>query len=575
MAKFKPIFTLLLAIGVATTAYAASIPDSTDSRRDTGYGTGTLDDAHAILAQFANREQLAPIANAQAETQLQDFFLNYGQCFDSSPTCHNNVCMKGTPSCKPYSAEEQRETLRETKKVLLDLISTVKCYPVPKGVEGCDKRGYCDVFQTGGLTDSHCSMLTKEEYADAIANHPDLAPHPDEEDENEEEPRRRKLQRRSDDHPSYTVQELEAIASPTDVEQLQELGFGQMGTCHVESTTCAKDHVCKLGTPKCRPFKSGKPYKFSETLIALYDKVVHTGNCVPTSHNEDWCNQYGFCQLSTEGETMCKPIESEYGASSMSLPGATEILSALVLKDGEWIWADEVQGKKNDDELATGVAEKEEPSHIYEHKDAGVDFTQYRTQPQQPAESTNDEVQNFSSYLKSITEQPDMLEALYQAANVHDQPSMVQIREELILLSHNKKASRKLLKSSSKRARATKAELFSQEPALYGRITKRSTKAGFQTISFDPTSTDPTPNPTWEEVCAFMEVADKIHSDLTMVYALARVLGIESISGVRTFWKQLDTWATDQKEAFKALKRGKLAAMLEESKSIPGAVVSS
>ncbi|KAJ1044331.1 hypothetical protein NDA10_003747 [Ustilago hordei] len=566
MAKFKPIFTLLLAVGVATTAYAASIPDSMDSHRHTGYGTGTMDDAHAIRAQFASREQLAPIADAQAETQLQDFFLHYGQCFHSSPTCKNQVCLKDTPHCKPYTAEEQKETLRETKKVLLDLISTVSCYPVPKGVEGCDKRGYCDVFQIRDLTDSRCSMLTKEEYADALANHPDFSPDLYEEDENDEEPRRRrKLQRRSEDS-TFNPDKVEADpAVKIDAKVLQENGLGEIGTCDVESPTCAKDHICKLGTDNCRQFEAGEKIQITKTFLALEQKLFETGKCHRSSHNKDWCNQYGFCEAS-EHRNDCRPLESSDDEKAINV---------LVLDDGKWVWPDEVQGNKNDDELPTGVAEKKEPSHINEHKDAGVDFTQYRTQPQQPAESTNDEVQNFSSYLKSITEQPDMLEALYQAANVHDQPSMIQIREELILLSQNKKAARKLLKSSSKRARATKAELFSQEPALYGRITKRSTKTALQTVTFDPTSTDPTPNPTWEEVCAFMQVADKIHSDLTMVYALARVLGIESISGVRTFWNQLDTWAADQKEAFKALKRGKLAAMLEESKSIPGAAVSS
>ncbi|KAJ1018503.1 hypothetical protein NDA18_006654 [Ustilago nuda] len=565
MAKFKPILTLLLAVGVATTAYAASIPDSKDSRRGSGYATATMDDAHAILAQFANREELAPIANAQAETQLQDFFLHYGQCFEPSATCKNNVCQKGTPYCKPYTAEEQMETLAETKKVLLDLISTVRCYPVPKGVEGCDKRGYCDVFQTRGLTDSHCSMLTEEEYADALANHPDFSPNIHQQDQNDEEPRRRKLQRRSEDLTSNTAKEEADAEFQTNAKELRENGLGVIGKCDVESSTCTKDHICKLGTDNCLQFEAGEKIEITQSIIALDEKLVETGKCHPSSHNKDFCNQYGYCQVSASSDG-CWPLEYS------DREKATKI---LVLDHGEWVWPHEGQGKKNDDELATGVAEKQDPSYINQYNNGGVDYTQYQTQPQQPAESRNEEAQNFSSYLKSIIEQPDMLEALYQAANVHDQPTMDQIREELILLSQNKKAVRKLLKSSSKRARATKAELFSQEPALYGRITKRSTKAGLQTVTFDPSSTDPTPNPTREEVCAFMEVADNIHSDLTMVYALARVLGIESISGVRTFWKQLDTWAADQKEAFKALKRGKLAAMLQESKSIPGAVVSS
>ncbi|UTT97016.1 hypothetical protein NDA17_002214 [Ustilago hordei] len=197
MAKFKPIFTFLLAVGVATTAYAASIPASSGSHQDTGLRTGALDDAHAILSQFPNREQLAPIAYAQAETHFQDYFSLYGRCLAPSPTCQDYICLQGTPHCKPYSAEEQRKTIEMSKKLVLNLISTVKCYPVPKGVEGCDKRGYCDVFKTRGLTDSYCRILKKKEYADALINHPDFAPHLDEEDENEEEPRRRKLQRRS------------------------------------------------------------------------------------------------------------------------------------------------------------------------------------------------------------------------------------------------------------------------------------------------------------------------------------------------------------------------------------------
>ncbi|SPC60569.1 uncharacterized protein UHOD_04865 [Ustilago sp. UG-2017b] len=570
MVKLEPILSLLLGVGVATTAYAATIPPSSASHRDTGAGTGAGDYATEIPAHFANREELSPFAKAQAESQMQDFFSRHGQCSTPSRTCHDYICLLDTPHCKPYSAEEQRETIEKTQKMLLDLISTVKCYPVPKGVDGCNDQGYCDVFKTKDFTDSKCRMLKQEEYADVLANHPDLAPHLGDDDEDEEEPRRRKLQRRSDDPASNPDKGEGEPVYETSVEALQQVGLGQIGTCDVESRTCAKDHVCKLGTPKCRPFDAGKRIKLTETFYALEMKVASTGKCVRTSHNKDWCNQYGFCELNQEMANVCRAIEfaddeSEDDKIGMGLPGTAKIVSFLVLKDGKWIWPDEVQG--------TGAAEREEPTHMYQHKDGDVDFTQYRTQPQQPAVGRDDQVQNFSSYLVTITEQPDMLEALYQAANVHDQPSMVQIREQLILLSHNKKATRKLLKS--KRAHATKAELFAHEPALYGRITKRSTDAGLQTVTFDPTSTDATPNPTSEEVCAFMEVADNIHSDLTMVYALASVLGIESIGDVRTFWEQLHTWAADEKEAFKALKRGKLAAMLEESKSIPGPSVSS
>ncbi|KAJ1026674.1 hypothetical protein NDA13_004047 [Ustilago tritici] len=564
MAKFKPIFTLLLGVGVATTAYAATVPASSASHRDTGVGTGAEYDATAILAQFSNREELSPLADTQAETQLQDFFSRYGQCPAPSRTCNDYICLQGTPHCQPYSAEEQRETIEKTKNVLLDLISTVKCYPIPKGVDGCDDEGYCDVFKTRDLTDCKCRTLRKEEYAVALANHPDFAPHL-EEDENEEEPPRRKLQRRSE-NPAFNPDKVEADpVFETNVEELREIGLGQIGTCDVESRTCAKDHICKLGTAKCRPFEAGKRIRFTETFIALEQKLIETGKCHRSSHNKDWCNQYGFCDAS-EYRDDCRALEYWDDEKATNF---------LILDDGKWVWPYEVQGKKNDDELETGTAKGNKPTHMYEHRDGDVDLTQYPTQPQQPAEHTDDQVQNFSSYLVTITEQPDMLEALYQVANVHDQQSMFQIREQLIRLSHNKKATRKLLKSSSKRARATKAELFAQEPTLYGRITKRSTDSGLKTVTFDPTFADPTPNPTSEEVCAFMEVADNIHSDLTMVYALARVLGIESIGGVRTFWKQLDTWAADEKEAFKALKRGKLAAMLLESKSIPGASLSS
>ncbi|KAJ1602673.1 hypothetical protein NDA14_007959 [Ustilago hordei] len=135
MAKFKPIFTFLLAVGVATTAYAASIPASSGSHQDTGLRTGALDDAHAILSQFPNREQLAPIAYAQAETHFQDYFSLYGRCLAPSPTCQDYICLQGTPHCKPYSAEEQRKTIEMSKKLVLNLISTVKCYPVPKGTK--------------------------------------------------------------------------------------------------------------------------------------------------------------------------------------------------------------------------------------------------------------------------------------------------------------------------------------------------------------------------------------------------------------------------------------------------------
>ncbi|KAJ1026980.1 hypothetical protein NDA16_002273 [Ustilago loliicola] len=135
-------------------------------------GAGAEDEKGSVagvLAHFRNKDELKPFAAAQAQSQMKSYFAQFGHCAEESSTCHQHSCLLDSLDCTAYSPEEKKEIIELTQQLLMELISTVKCHPVPENASCCNKHGYCDLFAVKHLPEGSCRFLKTAEYVDVLS----------------------------------------------------------------------------------------------------------------------------------------------------------------------------------------------------------------------------------------------------------------------------------------------------------------------------------------------------------------------------------------------------------------------
>lgn len=472
-----------------------TVPSSGDDKtklngKSTATGDSTSASSDSDVDVAGTQEQLKQVLFADADRQTAEFFATHGHCTGpDTRTCKSQSCLLSDRGCIAYSADEQHEIDQQARGMLYKVAITGKCHPGDGAF--CNRLGYCDHFDV--RAGDKCGFLSENEYPKLISL---LRPQPDgsfdfvsdqDSDDQQKKPAHVQLVTRalsSNDNDdaratgskadSLTQQQVFQTAHEIAVELVTQSSATD-GICHHESATC-QNSTCKLGTSGCSALTPEEKDEFEQNITELMIELLSTGTC---RRGSEGCDESGRCAMwNKRGERIRSCREP-------TMEQMEQMMDQMFASDGEQTSSQSEDrsgsaesGEQTSDAKRTQATDESTSSHanrIVKRSDVQMlvkrinplfqqgghgpvmpssppfDDTpdqqrsdDYLTVPVSSLEydvpaPTRRQVREFMKLCKQLSENPDQLEEIAFAADVHDQTSIQKLRERFAFLATNKR----------------------------------------------------------------------------------------------------------------------------------------